>query len=234
MVAPALDQVPDPGAAHRRQLHPARRRADASPLCSAASCACAMRRPDLNAGLDGVSRALAAENLWRTQRSGVGAALIDEARRGGLPFAGSAGGGARPDRRGRGGVRLRGGGGARPAIVARGHQRRRPDRRLRGGAAEGGTSNRRRSTRWWTGSPTLPAEAAGLRWRRGSTERSAAGWRRLRCRQVGITGPSSGRAQPLSNGFYEVRRDSRIGVPGRSKPRAGRSPGSACSFSAGR
>ncbi|TXM94390.1 carboxylate-amine ligase [Methylobacterium sp. WL30] len=48
---------------------------------------CVVRRPDLNAGLDGVSRALADENLWRTQRSGVGAELIDEAREAALPFA---------------------------------------------------------------------------------------------------------------------------------------------------
>ncbi|MCJ2006209.1 carboxylate-amine ligase [Methylobacterium sp. J-092] len=48
---------------------------------------CMVRRPDLNAGLDGVSRALADENLWRTQRSGVGAELIDEAREAALPFA---------------------------------------------------------------------------------------------------------------------------------------------------
>ena len=40
----------------------------------------AVRRPDLNAGLDGVSRALADENLWRAQRSGVHAELIDEDR----------------------------------------------------------------------------------------------------------------------------------------------------------
>ena len=46
-----------------------------------------VRRPDLNAGLDGVSRALADENLWRTQRSGVGAELIDESREAALPFA---------------------------------------------------------------------------------------------------------------------------------------------------
>lgn len=38
----------------------------------------AERRPDLNAGLTGVSRAIAAENLWRAQRSGVEAELIDE------------------------------------------------------------------------------------------------------------------------------------------------------------
>lgn len=38
----------------------------------------AERRPDLNAGLTGVSRAIAAENLWRAQRSGIEAELIDE------------------------------------------------------------------------------------------------------------------------------------------------------------
>ena len=37
------------------------------------------RRPDIHAGLTGVSRAIAAENLWRAQRSGVEAELIDEA-----------------------------------------------------------------------------------------------------------------------------------------------------------
>lgn len=46
-----------------------------------------VRQPDLNAGLDGVSRALAGENLWRAQRSGVGAELIDEAQEAALPFA---------------------------------------------------------------------------------------------------------------------------------------------------
>ena len=38
----------------------------------------AERRPDLHAGLTGVSRAIAAENLWRAQRSGIEAELIDE------------------------------------------------------------------------------------------------------------------------------------------------------------
>ncbi|WP_375465585.1 carboxylate-amine ligase [uncultured Methylobacterium sp.] len=47
----------------------------------------AVRRPAFNAGLDGVSRALAEENLWRAQRNGVGAALIDEALEVALPFA---------------------------------------------------------------------------------------------------------------------------------------------------
>ena len=45
------------------------------------------RRPDVNAGLTGVSRALAQENLWRAQRSGVGAELIDEPSEQAFPFA---------------------------------------------------------------------------------------------------------------------------------------------------
>lgn len=48
---------------------------------------CAVRRPDLNAGLDGVSRALAQENLWRAQHAGTAAELIDEASEAPLPFA---------------------------------------------------------------------------------------------------------------------------------------------------
>ena len=44
------------------------------------------RRPALNAGLTGVSRALAAENLWRAQRSGVEAELIDEAEEEARPY----------------------------------------------------------------------------------------------------------------------------------------------------
>ncbi|HEX8416862.1 MAG TPA: carboxylate-amine ligase [Methylobacterium sp.] len=47
----------------------------------------AVRHPDLNAGLDGVSRALAEENLWRTQRSGTEAEVIDEASEAALPYA---------------------------------------------------------------------------------------------------------------------------------------------------
>ena len=39
----------------------------------------AVRRPELNAALDAVSRALAEENLWRAQRSGTEAELIEEA-----------------------------------------------------------------------------------------------------------------------------------------------------------
>ncbi len=48
---------------------------------------CAVRRPDLNAGLDGVSRALAQENLWRAQHGGTAAEIIDEAREAAVPFA---------------------------------------------------------------------------------------------------------------------------------------------------
>ena len=60
-------------------------------LCVAALYRClvrlCVRRPDLNAGLDSVSRALAAENLWRAQHSGVRATLIDEAKAEAVPFA---------------------------------------------------------------------------------------------------------------------------------------------------
>ncbi|GAB6843321.1 carboxylate-amine ligase [Methylorubrum rhodinum] len=44
------------------------------------------RRPDINAGLTGVSRAIAAENLWRAQRSGTEAELIDETSEEAFPF----------------------------------------------------------------------------------------------------------------------------------------------------
>ena len=37
------------------------------------------RRPDLHKGMTGASRAIAAENLWRAQRDGARATLIDEA-----------------------------------------------------------------------------------------------------------------------------------------------------------
>ncbi|KQP31005.1 carboxylate--amine ligase [Methylobacterium sp. Leaf102] len=47
---------------------------------------CAVRRPDLNAGLDGVSRALAQENLWRAQHGGTKAEMIDEASEQAVPF----------------------------------------------------------------------------------------------------------------------------------------------------
>ena len=59
-------------------------------LCVAALFRClvrlCVRRPDLNAGLTGVSRLLALENLWRAQHDGVRAALIDEARGEAVPF----------------------------------------------------------------------------------------------------------------------------------------------------
>ena len=45
------------------------------------------RRPDLNRGLTGASRAIAAENLWRAQRDGVRAAIIDEDVGTAVPFA---------------------------------------------------------------------------------------------------------------------------------------------------
>lgn len=46
----------------------------------------AVRRPELNAGLDGVSRALAQENLWRAQHAGTRAEMIDEAEEAAIPF----------------------------------------------------------------------------------------------------------------------------------------------------
>jgi carboxylate-amine ligase len=48
---------------------------------------CADRRPELNQGLTGTSRALVAENLWRAQRDGTRAELIDEAKGDAVPFA---------------------------------------------------------------------------------------------------------------------------------------------------
>ncbi len=47
----------------------------------------ANRRPDLNRDPTGASRAIAAENLWRAQRDGVRAALIDEASGEAVPVA---------------------------------------------------------------------------------------------------------------------------------------------------
>lgn len=47
----------------------------------------AVRRPELNRGQTGASRAIAAENLWRAQRDGVHAVLIDEASGETAPFA---------------------------------------------------------------------------------------------------------------------------------------------------
>ncbi|WP_288586384.1 carboxylate-amine ligase [uncultured Methylobacterium sp.] len=46
----------------------------------------AERRPDLNAALDGVARAVIRENLWRAQRDGVRAALIDAEAGRAVPF----------------------------------------------------------------------------------------------------------------------------------------------------
>ena len=48
---------------------------------------CVDRRPELNRGTTGTSRALVAENLWRAQRDGARAMLIDEAKGDALPFA---------------------------------------------------------------------------------------------------------------------------------------------------
>jgi carboxylate-amine ligase len=48
---------------------------------------CLDRRPELNRGLTGTSRALAAENLWRAQRDGIRAEMIDEALGDAVPFA---------------------------------------------------------------------------------------------------------------------------------------------------
>ncbi len=47
----------------------------------------AVRRPDLNRGLTGASRALVSENLWRAQRDGVHASFIDEPSGTAMPFA---------------------------------------------------------------------------------------------------------------------------------------------------
>ncbi|CAO4153813.1 carboxylate-amine ligase [Methylorubrum aminovorans] len=44
-----------------------------------------VRRPDLNAGPTGASRGFVMENLWRAQRDGVHAALIDEAAEEAVP-----------------------------------------------------------------------------------------------------------------------------------------------------
>ncbi len=48
---------------------------------------CLVRRPDLNADVDAVQRAVSAENLWRVQRHGRSATLIDPERRALLPVA---------------------------------------------------------------------------------------------------------------------------------------------------
>ena len=41
---------------------------------------CAVRRPELNAGIGPIERAICAENIWQVQRHGVGAMLVDAAR----------------------------------------------------------------------------------------------------------------------------------------------------------
>ena len=46
-----------------------------------------MRRPDLNHKLTGASRGIAAENMWRVQRYGVKATLVEEGRIEAVPFA---------------------------------------------------------------------------------------------------------------------------------------------------
>jgi len=45
------------------------------------------RRPELNRGATGATRAIAAENLWRAQRDGVHSVLVDEASGDAIPFA---------------------------------------------------------------------------------------------------------------------------------------------------
>ena len=92
------------------------------------------RRPDLHRGLTGASRAIAAENLWRAQRDGTRAALIDEESRRGGAGGGAPGTDPGPGRGGRGRARLRGGGGRRARHRRLGHERRPPGRGLRGGA----------------------------------------------------------------------------------------------------
>ena len=44
-------------------------------------------RPELNRGVTGASRGIAAENMWRVQRYGVKATLIEEGRDEAVPFA---------------------------------------------------------------------------------------------------------------------------------------------------
>ncbi|MCJ2070917.1 carboxylate-amine ligase [Methylobacterium sp. J-030] len=45
------------------------------------------RRPDIHAGLTGASRGFVMENLWRAERNGTGASLIDEASERAVPVA---------------------------------------------------------------------------------------------------------------------------------------------------
>ena len=47
----------------------------------------AVRRPELHRGVTGASRAIAAENMWRVQRDGIHASLIDLATGETVPFA---------------------------------------------------------------------------------------------------------------------------------------------------
>lgn len=47
----------------------------------------AVRRPELNRGLTGASRALVSENMWRAQRDGVHASFLDEQSGDVVPFA---------------------------------------------------------------------------------------------------------------------------------------------------
>jgi carboxylate-amine ligase len=46
----------------------------------------AVRKPELNRGLSGASRAIVSENLWRAQRDGIHSSLIDEQRAEAIPF----------------------------------------------------------------------------------------------------------------------------------------------------
>jgi glutamate---cysteine ligase / carboxylate-amine ligase len=46
----------------------------------------AVRKPELNRGLTGASRAIVSENLWRAQRDGIQASFIDEQRAEAIPF----------------------------------------------------------------------------------------------------------------------------------------------------
>ena len=62
----------------------------ADSLCVASLFRClvrlCVRRPEVNAGLTSISRALTLENLWRAQHDGVRAALIDEGQGEAVPF----------------------------------------------------------------------------------------------------------------------------------------------------
>ncbi len=65
------------------------RLADAVAIAALYRCAVRMldRREEVNTGLTGASRAIASENLWRAQRHGVHATLIDEASARALPLS---------------------------------------------------------------------------------------------------------------------------------------------------